>query len=332
MSSDRLVSVVIPAYNAEATLDETLRSVRAQSHAALEIIVVDDGSTDTTRGIAERHAANDARVQVLHQANAGVAAARNAGWQHAGSELIAFLDADDLWAPSKIERQLAALQSAGERVGLVYCWFATIDHASRITAMHDGPQWQGDVTQPILMNNFVGNGSAALIRRDALVGAGGFDPGLQARGAQGCEDYLLYFRVAKAWHFALVPERMVGYRQLPQNMSSNRPRMLRSWMLVHDEMIAQRPERARAARQGVREYAGWLVNDAISHRAVAQLAALLWLLLTRHPRTTLSVLVQGLLRRLAGKLRRGLRLSARTARSATNTRLGMRFIDETAER
>src|SRR5690348_12029992 len=111
MTDEELVSVVIPAYNAAATLDETLRSVRSQTHRALEIIVVDDGSVDDTREIAGRHAAVDDRVQVVTQSNAGLAASRNAGWMRARSELIAFIDADDLWAPTKIERQLERLRT-----------------------------------------------------------------------------------------------------------------------------------------------------------------------------------------------------------------------------
>jgi glycosyltransferase involved in cell wall biosynthesis len=302
MSDGPLVSVVVPAYNAEATLDETLRSVRAQTHRALEIIVVDDGSIDATYEIARRHASVDARVMVARQDNAGVATARNHGWRLSRSDWVAFVDADDLWAPTKIERQLAALQSGGDRVGLVYCWFAKIDHASRIVDTHHAPRWHGDVTAPIVMSNFVGNGSAALIRRDALVAAGGFDASLQARGAHGCEDYLLYYRVAEAYHFALAPQHLVGYRCLPHNMSSNRPRMLRSWLLVHDEVIAQHPEKARGAKQGARNYAGWLVGDALASGAVRQLAPLLWLLLKWHPGTAMRVLVNNLLRPAASKL------------------------------
>jgi glycosyltransferase involved in cell wall biosynthesis len=308
VSGARLVSVVIPAYNAAATLDETLRSVRAQTHRALEIIVVDDGSTDDTLALAQRHASADPRVQVLHQPNAGVAAARNAGWQHAGSQLIAFVDADDLWAPTKIELQLAAFDSGGERVGLVYCWFARIDRASRIIDNRHNPVWQGDVRDMILTTNFVGNGSAALICREALVAARGFDTGLQAQGAHGCEDYLLYFRVAEAYNFALVPQPLVGYRSLPGNMSDNRPRMLRSWMLVHDEMVLRRPGHARTVKQGVRNYAGWLFDDARSSGATGQLMPLLWLMLTRCPGIGLRVLWDKLLRpaarRLLGRPRR----------------------------
>ena len=335
MSGGDLVSVVVPAYNAEATLDETLHSVRAQTHAALEIIVVDDGSTDATRAVAERHAAADARVQVLHQRNAGVAAARNAGWHHAQSPFIAFVDADDLWAPTKIERQLTALVCGGERIGLVYCWYAGIDAASRIVGLHHAPPWQGDVTQAILTSNFIGNGSAALLRREALVAAGGFEAGLQARGAQGCEDYLLYFRVAEAWQFALVPERLVGYRQRPHNMSSHRPRMLRSWLLVHDEMVARRPQHTHAARQGVRNYAHWLAADALSQRAVGQLASLLGVLLRRHPGLAMQVLVNGLLRPLASRLlrrRRSPHVDSGDSAGPTAGLLGRPFGSDTAAR
>jgi hypothetical protein len=322
MSGDRLVSVVIPAYNAAATLDETLRSVREQTHRALEIIVVDDGSTDATLALAEGHAAADARVQVLRQANAGVAAARNAGWQHARSPLIAFVDADDLWAPTKIERQLQALQSAGPRVGLVYCWYHTIDAGGLITDVQNSRAWQGDVLHPLLQGNFIGNGSAALIRRQALVEAGGFDSALQAQGAQGCEDYLLYCRIARSHAFALVADHLVGYRTTPGNMSSDRLRMLRSWLLVADEMQARHADEAEAVQRGVRGYAGWLVGDALVNRAFGQVPRLLLALARRHPLTALRVLVNNLLRPTAS------RLLGRTRRHRTrplNARIGGAF-------
>jgi glycosyltransferase involved in cell wall biosynthesis len=302
LSEGHLVSVVVPAYNAQATLDETLQSVREQTHRVLEIIVVDDGSTDGTRALAERHAAVDPRVVVLHQPNAGVAAARNAGWQRARSEFIAFVDADDLWAPAKIERQLALLQTAGDEVGLVYCWHSKIDAAGRIAIRQESPLYEGDVLEAIIGSNFIGNGSSVLMRRDALLAAGGFDAGLQAQGAQGCEDYLLYYRVAASRRFALLAQRLVGYRDLPHNMSSNRPRMLRSWLLVQGEILKDHPERARAVVRSARDYTAWLLGDAMSHRAWQQVAPLLWTLGRRHPGSALRVLVKHALRAAARRL------------------------------
>ena len=126
-----LVSVVVPVYNGAATLDETLSSVRGQTWKALEIIVVDDGSTDRSVDIAAEHVRQDSRVQIVKQANAGVAAARNLGIALARSQYIAPVDADDLWAPDKIELQMAEIQEAGETMGLVYTWFIIIDDKSR---------------------------------------------------------------------------------------------------------------------------------------------------------------------------------------------------------
>lgn len=279
MTSADLVSVVIPAYNVAATLDETLHSARSQTHRSLEIIVVDDGSTDETLAIAQRHAAIDDRVRVLTQANAGLAAARNAGWIGARSELIAFLDADDLWAPRKIELQLEALRAGDQRVGLVYCGSVRIDAEGIVTHWLDIPTCEGDVLEQLFTGNFVGNGSVALVRRQALIDADGFDAALRAANAQGCEDYLLQCRVAEKYHFAVVPERLVGYRYLPHNMSSDRPRMLRSWMLVADEMLGRHPHLGHALQRGLRNYANWLVHDAVSRRSLGQLPTLVRLIL-----------------------------------------------------
>ena len=289
MTDSQLVSVVIPAYNAEATLDETLRSVRAQTHRALEIIVVDDGSTDGTRWIAEQHAAADARVRVVSQDNAGVAAARNRGWLGAQSDLIAFVDADDLWAPTKIERQLQALQSGGPRVGLVYCWAVRIFSQSEMFTVWEGPRWEGDVLDQAMAGNFIGNGSSPLVRRQALIDANGFDSRLRRYGAEGCEDRLFYCRVAEKHHFAVVPDHLLGYRYLPTNMSSNRPRILRSWLLVDDELLARHPTHRKALNRGLRNCGVLLVHDALSHD-VRQLPSVLLVMFRRSPLIAIRML------------------------------------------
>jgi teichuronic acid biosynthesis glycosyltransferase TuaG len=100
------VSVVMPAYNAEATIASAMASVRDQTDAGWELIVVDDGSTDRTAEIAAAAAAADKRIRLIRQRNQGVAAARNAAIEAATGRYLAFLDADDLWLPSKLERQL----------------------------------------------------------------------------------------------------------------------------------------------------------------------------------------------------------------------------------
>ena len=107
-----LVSVLIPAFNAQATLLQTLQSVERQSFGDLEVIVVDDGSRDDTARIAADFAARDTRFRLVRQANAGAAAARNAALALARGEWIAPLDADDLWHPDKLARQVQCLKAA----------------------------------------------------------------------------------------------------------------------------------------------------------------------------------------------------------------------------
>lgn len=294
-----LVSVIIPAFNAGATIDETLRSVRSQSHDRLEIVVVDDGSTDDTLAIAERHAERDPRITIIRQGNAGVAAARNAGWQAARADFIAFIDADDLWAPCKVERQLQAMVDGGERTGLVYSWYAWIDAKSRVSVKSDPVFHAGEVLDYLFEGNFIGNGSSAMVRREALIAANGFESGLRASGAQGCEDLLFYCRVAEAYHFAVVPEYEIGYRYLPNNMSSNMTRMFRSWMLVADEMSAKHPDRVALLDRGIRNYARWLLRRALIGGQLGYFASVLALLGWRNPVLAVRVVALDLPRDIA---------------------------------
>ena len=325
MTDSQLVSVVIPAYNAAATLDETLRSVRTQTHRALEIIVIDDGSTDNTRRVAERHASDDARVRVVAQVNAGVAAARNQGWLIAQSDLIAFVDADDVWAPTKIERQLEALQSGGQQVGLVYCWAVRIYSKSEMSGVLGGVRWEGDVLDRVCGGNFIGNGSSALVRRQALIDANGFDSRLRNAGAEGCEDRLFYCRVAEKYHFAVVPDHLLGYRYLPNNMSSDRPRMLRSWLLVDDELLARHPNHGKALKRGLRDYGVWLVRDALSKHALSQVPPILVVMFRRSPSIAIEMLAIAAGLTLIGRVR-GLVRRVRWAAKPLEAKMGQRFL------
>ncbi len=313
MSAADLVSIVIPAYNAAPTLDQTLRSVRSQTHRNLDIIVVDDGSTDATPLIADRHAAADRRVRIFRQDNGGVAAARNTGWQQARSEIIAFIDADDLWAPTKIERQFDVLCRADQQVGLVYCWFVRIDSRGIIVGMRDGVHYEGDVLTRLFAGNFIGNGSTAMVRRHALAAVNGFDSRLRARAAEGCEDFLLHCRIAESYHFAVVPERLVGYRFLPGNMSSNRAQMLRSWFLVVEEMQARYPSHRDILRRGLRSYTDWVVHDLMIND-IYRLPSIFWLLFRVFPLLALKIVAIDMPLTLVARLRNQLRNRLSTPR------------------
>jgi hypothetical protein len=229
-----LVSVVVPAFNAEATLRRSLCSIAAQDYPTLEILIVDDGSTDSTAAVAERFCVAEPRARLLRKDNGGVASARNHGLAHASGDFIAPVDSDDLWHPGKISRQMRAALSAAEPPGFVYCWFRDIDEAGRV--WRDGPPLsaEGPALQRLACFNFVGNGSTPLFSRRALLAVGGYDERLRELGAEGCEDLLVQLRVAQHFPVAVVPEYLVGYRLSPGSMSSDPDRMFRSWQKALD--------------------------------------------------------------------------------------------------
>jgi glycosyltransferase involved in cell wall biosynthesis len=236
-----LVSVLIPAYNAAATLAETLASVCSQTYQNLEIIIVDDGSVDATFALASRLSHEDRRIRVLRQDNAGVAAARNLALRHAAGPLVAPVDADDLWHLTKIERQVRRLHEVTD-IAVVYCWSVEIDPASRVIERRlDQDEFEGDVYAALVLTNFLGNASVPLLRRDLALAVGGWDPSLHAQKAQGCEDWQFYLRMAARARFALERAFLVGYRQSPGAMSRQIAAMRRSYNLVMREVSDRRP-------------------------------------------------------------------------------------------
>ena len=236
-----LVSVIIPAFNAAAFVAETLASAQTQTWPALEIIVVDDGSTDDTAAIIEAAAASDPRITLLRQPNAGVAAARNLGIAAAQGEYIAPLDADDLWHPHNVAAQVEALERAGPATALAYASYVVIDERGVIQqyGAHRTIEARSDARLAFLGHNFIGNGSACVIRRDRVLSVGGYDTSLRARAAQGCEDLALYMALAERWDLAAVPRFLIGYRQHAAGMSLDSARMARSGHLVLEAVAAR---------------------------------------------------------------------------------------------
>jgi hypothetical protein len=231
--SDPLVSVIVPAYNAASTVQETLRSVLAQTVARIEVIVVDDGSTDDTARAVDDTAARDPRVRLERQPQSGVAAARNRAIQCAFGEFIAPMDADDLWHPTKLERQLKRFQGGESDLGLVYSWFRYMDTDGLVQGDGPRPTFEGSVLHQHLQWNFLGNGSIPLIRAKALSGLG-YEPSLQRQGAEGCEDFLLQLQLSRHWRFGCAPGFLIGYRRSPQAMSANWVRMQKSFAAMYE--------------------------------------------------------------------------------------------------
>jgi glycosyltransferase involved in cell wall biosynthesis len=235
----QLVSVVVPARNAAKTIRETLHSISRQTYRALEVIVVDDGSTDETAAIVQRHSLGDPRFRVISKPNGGVASARNQGIRASTGDFVALIDADDLWHPTKIAKQVEALLSGGPDMALVYSPFRLIDADGRVVSSPHKYGVSGWVLHRHFHTNLVGNGSALLVRRKVLEEFGGFDPSLRRQGAEGCEDLLLQLRIAARYKFGEVTEYLVGYRRLPDNMSSNTEQMIRSGILAVNMALAE---------------------------------------------------------------------------------------------
>jgi glycosyltransferase involved in cell wall biosynthesis len=272
-----LVSVVIPAFNAADTLEQTLHSVAAQTYRNLEIIVVDDGSADHTGVIATAYAETDPRVRLLRQSNGGVASARNAGIQASTAEFVAFIDADDLWHPTKIAKQMALLTAGGDDMALVYAPFRRIDVAGMVLGSSRNHRVEGWVVNRHFYVNFIGNGSAILVRKHVLDEMGGYSSALREAGAQGCEDLLLQLRIALHYRFGSVPEYLVGYRRSPGNMSADQERMFRSSLLALTMVLAECPNFAELEKRGLIARNLWeYLKLIVRHRRFAKGMAFIW--------------------------------------------------------
>jgi hypothetical protein len=242
-SDGPLVSVIVPAYNAESTLAATLQSVSVQSHTRLEIIVVDDGSTDATTDLAESIRQTEPRITLIRQANAGVAAARNAGLALAKGEYVSWLDADDLWHPTKLAKQLEAIATAKVPLGFVYTGYRLIDTDGIVIR---NPRTLADVSGATvcrqIATTYFTNVSSIMAPRALAQALGGHDPRLRTWGIEGAEDLLLQLRLALRAPAGCVREALVGYRMHGRNMSRSVARAARSNDKVLDLISEAVPE------------------------------------------------------------------------------------------
>jgi len=210
------ISVIIPAYNAERTIIETIQSVQQQTFQDFEIIVINDGSKDKTVELVQ--SIQDESVQIFSYENGGLPVARNRGISHATSEFIAFLDADDLWTADKLQLQLTALEQ-NPKAGVAYSWtcFMDVDEQGKPLSFLPSPRYSfaGNVYEKLLVSDFIHSGSNTLIRREAIESTGEFDPTLKS-----CEDWDYWLRLAARWHFVVVPKHQILYRRAPGAMSS----------------------------------------------------------------------------------------------------------------
>ncbi|NEX93042.1 glycosyltransferase family 2 protein [Caulobacter sp. 17J65-9] len=308
-----LVSVVVPAYNAAWSIDQTLASVCAQTYPNFEVLVVDDGSTDATAEAVGAWTVRDPRVRLLRKPNGGVASARNLGVREARGAYVAPIDSDDLWAPDNLDRQVSALEAAGPGAYLSFARTVYVDP--------DGVPMPSDPPKPpqvdfrgLLLRNSVANGSAAVFRRDRLIEAGGYDEGLRAAGGQGAEDWKLILTLAARGQVVHVPVPTVHYRICRDSMSHAVPIMRRGALMVIAHVRRHGPRMAPWTYWHARTLMmTWMLPRALqAHdwREAAGLAARAYLL---NPFWWVNPEPRGLIRRIlwAGLRKGARRLSGR---------------------
>jgi len=261
MTESDFVTVVIPCYNQAKFLSEAIESVQQQTHPRWEVIVVDDGSTDDTAAVAARYEG----VRLLRQANRGLSGARNSGMAAARGAYMVFLDADDRLLPRALEHGLRCLAEHPE-AALTYGKYLIV-YDNRTQPSHWWPGVEQDYYMHLLKVNYIGMHAAVVYRREVFEAVGGFDERLAA-----CEDYDLYFRVARRFPVCCHTEFVAEYRQHGSNMTQNCALMLKSAMDVLNsqrEYVRGNPRYEQALQDGVRFWRGLygegLLEDVINN-------------------------------------------------------------------
>ncbi len=196
------VSVIIPTHNRQPLLMRAIRSVLEQTYKDLECIVVDDASTDATPQ-AIQSIADERLVYLRHERNRGASGARNTGIRVARGSLIAFLDDDDEWLPTKLAKQVPLLTELPEEYGMVYCWMNYLDDNGRII-QECHPTYKGDVFTSVLVKQGIAGCPTLLAKRRVVEEVGGFDESLP-RGNDG--DFIR--RVCRVYRVDVIPEVLV---------------------------------------------------------------------------------------------------------------------------
>jgi glycosyltransferase involved in cell wall biosynthesis len=282
-----LVSVVVPTFNRARVVGRTIESALAQTHEAIEVVVVDDGSTDDTKAAIEKSYGGDARVRYVHKTNGGPASARNVGFEHARGEYVALLDSDDTWHPWKLALQIQCMERDPD-LGMTWtdmemidpsgavvdpAYLRTMYHAyrgvtneqlfSRSTPLReiapeladvvgDAPLRTGNLFSRMILGNHV-HTSTVVLRRERLAKVRGFDETLRYSG----EDYDFHLRTCREGTVGLLDLPAIRYQQgMPDRLTANR-------YAVHMAENALRTvERAIARDRGAID----LPDEVIRHR------------------------------------------------------------------
>lgn len=224
------VSVIIPAFNAMPHLPQTIESVLQQTFNDFEILIIDDASTDST--VEWISQIKDHRIHLIQQTkNQGPNAARNLGINSAKGDYIAFLDADDIWEPAKLFKQVEILER-DTHISLIYTSATIINEKGQATGRVFMARKEGDVWESLIQGNFVDCPSSVIVRRDCFNRVGLFDVNFRC-----FEDWEMWIRIAKTYKFAAIGEPLVKFRMVANSNSKNYHLMETSFYQVIDKVF-----------------------------------------------------------------------------------------------
>jgi glycosyltransferase involved in cell wall biosynthesis len=296
------VSVIVPVYNAEKYVSDTIQSLLAQTYENFEVIIVDDGSPDRSIEICRKF--TDSRIKIVQQPNRGLAGARNTGIRQAQGDYLSFIDADDLWTPEKLEKHVKHLNSSPS-VGVSFSYSAFIDELGQNMGLYQIPRKIKGITPPyILCRNPIGNGSAAVFRREVFENIR-FQDNLHGQVEdfyfdehfRQAEDVECWLRIAiqTDWKTEGVPEVLTLYRLTSGGLSASAlkqynalEKLLEKVQMNYPDLYEGYASLARAyylrytARRGVT-----LSDGAMAVQKINQAVKQDWRILIEEPHRTL---------------------------------------------
>lgn len=308
----KLVSVIVPVYNVENYIAQTINSVLNQTYPHFELLIIDDESPDRSIEICQQF--KDPRIKIISQKNRGLAGARNTGIRHAQGDYLAFLDSDDLWLPQKLAQHIKHLESFPQ-VGVSFSRSQFIDGQGKALGIYQMPKLQDITPDHLLCRNPIGNGSAPVIRKEVFT-AICFQDNLHGEvenfyfdeNFRQSEDIECWLRVAAEtpWKIEGIGEALTLYRVNGEGLSANVLKQYDSWEQMvtkhrdrSPELLAQYENPARAfqlrylARRAVRLKNGTMAVN-LTHRALATH----WQIILSEPNRTVQTIIAAYLLRL----------------------------------
>lgn len=260
------VSVVLPTYNRAPTISRAVDSVIAQTYTDLELVIVDDSSTDNTREVVDQYEENIQYIR--HETNRGAPVARNTGIENSSGDYIAFIDSDDEWHREKIEKQVRKFSESSPDVGVVYTGYNK-SFRNKYELGHV-PSKRGDIFEDQLMTDWVNPTSTVMVRSECFEKVGGFNTSLAAR-----QDYELWTRIARHYHFEYIQEPLVtmhvtGEDRITENVEARMEAHQKVLELIHAD-IRSLPWHKRRQALGIQYFTmgRYLQKNRAFHRALS---------------------------------------------------------------